>query len=79
MDSLEYASLSVEDLVVERNQALKKEYTVTQADLPLSCPMPNTTLWNAHPRVFLPIEEKGEAVCPYCSAHFTLKKEGSDA
>lgn len=50
-----------------------KRYTVTRDDLPLSCPMPNMELWNAHPKVFLPIEKKGEAQCPYCSALYVLK------
>ena len=48
-------------------------YEVTRADLPLHCPMPGTTLWNSHPRVFLPIEETGRAKCPYCGAEFTLR------
>ena len=46
---------------------------VTGADLPLHCPMPGESLWNAHPRVFLPIEEKGEALCPYCGTLYVLK------
>lgn len=47
-------------------------YQVSRADLPLSCPTPGQKLWNAHPRVYLPIEETGEASCPYCSARYTL-------
>jgi uncharacterized Zn-finger protein len=47
-------------------------YQVTQQDLPLSCPMPGMELWNAHPRVYLAIEETGEVLCPYCSAHYQL-------
>jgi uncharacterized Zn-finger protein len=46
---------------------------VTAADLPLHCPMPSMLLWNAHPRVFLPVEKTGEALCPYCGTHYTLK------
>jgi len=34
-------------------------YTVTEADLPLSCPMPGMYLWNSHPRVFLPVAVTG--------------------
>ncbi len=49
-----------------------KSYQVRHKDLPLSCPMPNMTLWNSHPRVYLPIEETGHVKCPYCSADFTL-------
>ena len=46
---------------------------VTAADLPLHRPMPSMVLWNAHPRVFLPIEQRGEALCPYCGTRYTLK------
>lgn len=51
----------------------EKRYEVTPQDLPLSCPMPDMTLWNAHPRVYLPIEETGTAQCPYCGAQYVLK------
>jgi uncharacterized Zn-finger protein len=47
-------------------------YSVRRADLPLHCPLPGMTLWNSHPRVFLPIETSGRAKCPYCGAEFTL-------
>jgi uncharacterized Zn-finger protein len=46
---------------------------VTQADLPLHCPMPGDSVWNSHPRVFLPVAEKGEALCPYCGTRYKLK------
>jgi uncharacterized Zn-finger protein len=49
-------------------------YTVTRADLPIRCPMPNTTLWNSHPRVFLPFEKTGRANCPYCGAEYVLSE-----
>lgn len=47
-------------------------YQVGEQDLPLSCPMPGMYLWNSHPKVFLPIEETGEAKCPYCGALYHL-------
>ncbi|MDF2529199.1 MAG: hypothetical protein K0Q57_79 [Gammaproteobacteria bacterium] len=50
-----------------------QEHIISKADLPLSCPTPEMTLWNAHPRVFLPIERTGSAVCPYCSTKYVLK------
>ncbi len=50
----------------------QNRYEVTVADLPLSCPMPSMSLWNSHPRVYLPIEATGWAKCPYCSAEFVL-------
>lgn len=37
----------------------QNRYEVTRTDLPLSCPMPGMTLWNSHPRVYLPIEASG--------------------
>ncbi len=52
----------------------QKEYQVSAADLPLSCPMPGMTLWNSHPRVYLPIETSGRAKCPYCGAEYTLQR-----
>lgn len=48
---------------------------VTAKDLPLHCPNPGMTLWNAHPRVFLPIEASGEALCPYCGTRYRLTGE----
>jgi uncharacterized Zn-finger protein len=52
----------------------QNRYDVTAADLPLSCPMPSMSLWNSHPRVYLPIEATGFAKCPYCSAEFVLTR-----
>jgi len=46
---------------------------ITAADLPLHCPTPAMILWNAHPRVFLPVEKTGEALCPYCGTRYRLK------
>ena len=46
---------------------------VGRADLPLHCPTPQSMLWNAHPRVFLPLEQRGEALCPYCGTLYVLK------
>ncbi len=53
----------------------KRCYEVTRADLPLSCPMSDMRVWDAHPRVYLPIEEAGQVTCPYCGAEFVLKDD----
>ncbi|MBL0141495.1 MAG: zinc-finger domain-containing protein [Betaproteobacteria bacterium] len=45
---------------------------VTAGDLPLHCPTASQTLWNTHPRVYLPIEATGEAKCPYCGTVYRL-------
>lgn len=52
----------------------QNQYEITARDLPLSCPMPAMSLWNSHPRVYLPIEKTGWAKCPYCGTEYTLKK-----
>lgn len=54
-------------------------YEVMPEDLPLACPMPGMTLWNSHPRVYLPIEATGWAKCPYCGAEYTLRAGHSPA
>ena len=46
---------------------------INRRDLPLHCPLPDMSLWNSHPRVYLPIEETGRAKCPYCGTEFTLE------
>lgn len=52
----------------------QNRYEVTAADLPLHCPMDGMSLWNSHPRVFLPVEAAGTAKCPYCGAEYVLKQ-----
>jgi len=59
--------------MAEQSVNKKRLIEVTAADLPLHCPMPSMMLWNAHPRVFLPIEKTGESLCPYCGTKYTLK------
>jgi uncharacterized Zn-finger protein len=57
-----------------REPNAQNHYTVTVQDLPLACPMPDMSLWNSHPRVYLPIEATGFAKCPYCGAEYTLQR-----
>jgi uncharacterized Zn-finger protein len=57
----------------EKTENRERLIEVTAADLPLHCPMPSMALWNAHPRVFLPVEKTGEALCPYCGTKYLLK------
>ncbi len=52
----------------------QKQYFVTRSDLPLCCPMPDMVLWNAHPRVYLAIEEEGTSICPYCGSEYFLSE-----
>jgi len=50
----------------------QREIRVSREQLPLSCPLPEEEIWNLHPRVYLPIEKTGEAVCPYCGTRYIL-------
>jgi uncharacterized Zn-finger protein len=53
----------------------RKSVEVVAADLPLHCPLPTQSLWNTHPRVYLPIEETRQARCPYCGTLYRLTGE----
>lgn len=57
----------------EKQACTKMHYTISHADLPLSCPPSATRVWDAHPRVYLPIEETGVVTCPYCGAKYVLQ------
>ena len=46
---------------------------ITAQQLPLFCPTPEMPLWAQHPRVYMPIEETGECLCPYCGYRYVLK------
>jgi len=60
-------------------QGITRRYIeVTARDLPLSCPMPNMSMWNAHPKVVIPLTQGGEARCPYCGTLYRLKGELPD-
>lgn len=53
----------------------KQNYIIHPQDLPLCCPTDDMELWNAHPKVYLPIEKTGKEVCPYCGSCFILKND----
>ena len=59
----------------EKIENTARHIEVSAEDLPLHCPTPAMSLWNAHPRVYLPIESTGEALCPYCGTCYRLKGE----
>ena len=60
-------------MVVEKSQAVtKRQYHIQHSELPVCCPPVNSEVWDAHPRVYLSIEETGRVVCPYCDAEFIL-------
>jgi uncharacterized Zn-finger protein len=60
---------------VSNHDITQRYIEVTANDLPLTCPMPNTSLWNLHPRVAIPLDHGGEARCPYCGTLYKFKGE----
>jgi uncharacterized Zn-finger protein len=56
-------------------QTQKKDevIAITEKDLPLHCPTPNTPVWSMHPRVFLDIVALGSLRCPYCGQMYEYK------
>jgi uncharacterized Zn-finger protein len=53
----------------------QRKVAVSAKDLPIHCPLPDASLWNSHPRVYIPLAEAGNkrAICPYCGAEFVLE------
>jgi len=57
----------------QRTPNAEKVVEVRHEDLPAYCPTPGSSVWNGHPRVYIPLKNKGdEARCIYCSAIFRL-------
>lgn len=62
---------------VLQQPSAEKIYYVEWKDVPLSCPTPAMSVWNAHPRVYLPVHETGREQCPYCGTIYVLAVEQS--
>jgi uncharacterized Zn-finger protein len=61
--------MSMAEAAKKQEQVVK----VSRDQLPMCCPLPEDSLWNMHPRVFLPMEKTGEARCPYCGTRYVLQ------
>lgn len=62
----------------ENQACTQRSYVITRAELPLSCPPREDRVWDAHPRVYLPVEETGRILCPYCGAEYILNDPGQN-
>jgi uncharacterized Zn-finger protein len=53
----------------------QRKVVVAAKDLPIHCPLPDSSLWNSHPRVYIPLEaaENKRTLCPYCGTEFVLE------
>lgn len=51
----------------------KSAIEVKSDDLPIHCPVEGSSLWNSHPRVYIPVKENGgEGKCPYCGTIYKI-------
>lgn len=58
----------------------KSEVEVLTPELPFCCPQPGQRVWDAHPRVYLPLDaKKPRQVCPYCGTTYRLVCAQSNA
>ena len=55
-----------------KQSCAQQRYEIHHSDLPLSCPTAEMDAWDAHPKVYLDVKDKGEVSCPYCGAIYTL-------
>jgi uncharacterized Zn-finger protein len=51
----------------------QRKVIVEAKDLPVHCPLPDSSLWNSHPRVYIPLDNgHASAICPYCGTVYIL-------
>ena len=61
--------------MVEKNTSCAKKRVVVRAPwAPVACPPEEDTLWNGHPRVYLPLHERKECKCPYCGTVYVREE-----
>jgi uncharacterized Zn-finger protein len=66
--------LMMNQMTEEKTPNTVSRIEVNSKLLPLHCPIPGSSLWNSHPKVYLPIKENGGfAKCPYCGTDYILK------
>ncbi len=55
----------------------RQRVEITAEQLPLHCPPPGKRLWDSHPKVYLPMQNRptehgNEQTCPYCGTVYVL-------
>jgi uncharacterized Zn-finger protein len=65
---------NAEQKIAKVSTSNESVFHINKKQLPLHCPLPEMSLWNQHPKVYLPIEESGRAKCPYCGSEFILEE-----
>ncbi len=73
MSTLQPVDEKTDSVTGLQNSATESVHCVSWQDLPLACPMPGTSLWNGHPRIYLAIHQDGRGRCPYCATLYILR------
>ena len=61
---------------MNKTACVNKKVYVKKHQLPICCPQPGEEIFNAHPKIYLSLDEKNrEATCPYCSTVYVLVDE----
>tara|TARA_Y100000389_G_scaffold125530_1_gene122882 strand:+ start:671 stop:844 length:174 start_codon:yes stop_codon:yes gene_type:complete len=55
------------------NKKIRELTFITQKDFPIFCPSNVADTISMHPRVYINMDKKKEAACPYCGKVFRLK------
>ena len=61
--------------VTNQNPCQNKRYYVAKDTHSVACPPPEERIWDAHPRVYLSLNEDGQVTCPYCGTEFIVKND----
>ena len=55
---------NTEQEMAEVSTSAETVFRIKKEQLPLHCPLPEMSLWNQHPKVYIPLDKKGQGKCP---------------
>ena len=64
---------NTEQEMAEVSTSAETVFRIKKEQLPLHCPLPEMSLWNQHPKVYIPLDKKGQGKCPYCGTEYILE------
>ena len=64
---------NTEQEIAEVSTSTESSFRIKSEQLPLHCPLPEMSLWNQHPKVYIPLDKNGRGKCPYCGTEYILE------
>lgn len=64
---------NTEQEIAEVSTSTESTFRIKSDQLPLHCPLPEMSLWNQHPKVYIPLDKNGRGKCPYCGTEYILE------